>query len=244
MVEYRCGWVPNLSGDVCSKSRVESRIHEWNHSADSKDSGGFCFRMRTVRGQTVVDALQRGSCICSITIVDRAGMCRVNVEERRHKTFDIDAAWYQFRAMLDGNASTAYDCSAMDRLVCCNSPSDEVESIIRRFLRSMEADADFSAHVINRRYSNASNLRNPSYITKARFSANKLYFEAFVDFYSNRIRRECLSKYRNEMERRVEKNSIAVEYIDCRFKRRLDRLGLWMAVIAAYISAMALFIPS
>lgn len=141
--------------------------------------------------------------------------------------------------MLDGSMMTVYQCTAVNRLVASIVGSNGFEAIARNFIKTMEADADFSAHVIDQKYSRTDDHDSPSYITKARYSANKLYFDAFIDFYGAEINETLCTMLKNEMKRRVEKNSIAVEYLEQRYNRNYNKWALIVASVAVFISAAA-----
>lgn len=238
-MQVLCGWVPNLSGCACSQARLRARIDSW----EGRDAGSseFDFRLRTVGGLNLVDALVDGRVACTIEVIDDAGMCRILVDEGDDRASnEADMAWREFRAMMDGAMFTVFQCTVVDRLVDTGSGSEDTEALLRKFISTMEADAQFSARVINGRYSLTDHSQSPSYITKSRYMANKLYFDAFRDFYQHRVGGGRLERLCEEMERRVEKNEIAVEYIDQRYHRRHETWALWISITAAFLSAAAL----
>lgn len=234
-----CGWVPNLSGLVCDGERIESRIETWNRLADTRSDVTFRFRLCNEDGTNRVDAIANGKLVSSIEIIDRAGLCRIVVEDNPRAHYSADMVWGQFKLMLDGGTTTVYQCTAADRLVI-KGDLDEVEAIANWFVSTMEKDADFSAHVIDRKFSRTDDHESPSYITKARYSVNKLYFDAFMDFYKQRIDESNRSRLIDEMQRRVMKNEIAIDYLSQRYNRGHDVKTFWVATLAALFSFLAL----
>lgn len=233
------GWVPNLSGFVCGRKRLESKIKEWNNLAGRRNDITFRFKSRVENGLIMVDAVANGKKACTIQVIDPAGMCRVVIDDGKRPKRYANLVWTEFRIMLDGSMATVYQCTAVNRLIPARTTDNGLEVVAWNFIRTMESDADFSAHVIDRKYSRTDDHDSPSYITKARYSANKLYFDAFIDFYGTRMNETRCAMLRNEMERRVEKNAIAVDYLEQRYHRSYNRWALFVASVAVIISAAA-----
>ena len=228
------GWIPNLSGTVFTAERF---LELTKNSEGIFGDGTYLFRYcddDVERSVEVVDG-DDSRPILRIILDDVSGMCHVEIPDDDRSNMVADTVWKAFRSSIDGCADMVYDCTAMDRLVRSES-TDPAEAIARRFIETLETDADFSAHVVADGRFRGDDPNRPTFITRARFESNRLYFEAFMDFYSERFSETSRRSLIAEADRRVRKNLIVSDYLDRRYQRNYNSIAFRMSVAAIIVA--------
>ncbi len=232
------GWVPNLSGNVLDPRIIGSRLESEGRFGTER----FRFEyMESDSGRYVrVSVPPMGDEMLRITLIDVSGLCCIEIPDDDECMITANAVWKDFRTSVDGCKDMIYDCTAMDRLVL--NTDDPVRAITRRFIDAFEIESDFSAHVVAYGEYRGDNPDMPTYITRSRYESNRLYFDAFMDMYSECLDADERERIIHEADRRIRKNNIISDYLDRRYQRYYNRISYRVSIVAVLVAlAVGLF---
>lgn len=215
------GWIPNLSGSILTLEHLATRL---NSCADEKSFTGTDGRYRL---ELTCNADGLGACAvvskCSnssslnhekgvqdwthtFVMEDSGGLCHVDVAET---CGSISEAWSVLRRFLDGNAGTAYSCSAMSSLVESDDSRNVCEKLAREYMSVLETQTDYLMRVIpNGRFMTASGKGAVMSIYPV-FQSNCLYFDSFLRAYGFKMTVSELRRNQTELKFRVRKAEFA-----------------------------------
>lgn len=244
-------WIPNLSAEAASISRLEKHLEN--------DSNEY-FRIVHKDKKIVVTAKEDSNGVHSdfclnIEILDYHGRCHLNCNRNAEPAsiYIANEAWNAFRRKLDGCEGTIYDCSAVrEPFNVFHGSTGEFNlhknagnfyiDMSNRFIQSVERISDTMNHI----WSDGMEIKRRRYNidvatrSLANAKANKLYFDSFLNIYGERFPAKTTKAKIKEMEFRMKKVEIAYDAITTIRNTDYESSMHTITVIALLISATAL----
>jgi hypothetical protein len=251
MTMERDFWIPNLSGEVSGKERLQACID--NYSSDEYD-------LTLNEGQIILKpknpplpSFPHFELIVTIPDDDRKGMCHIecSLDATPLNIFIANEAWKEFRSALDGCYGAVYNCTGMDepfnkfhkkqRSYLHETNGDDYVDVVNRFIQSVEQSSDTMNYLWKElQTTNNKNHERIAHESLAKAESNKLYFDSFVSLYSGHFETDWLENKKREMELRIDKAKIAYSTIYKERKNDYEHSTIRIARIALFVSILAI----
>lgn len=250
MTMERDFWIPNLSGEVSGKERLQAYIKEY-----SSDEFALCLNKNVVTMRlksSPSPALIDFKLEITIPANDSKGMCHLkcNFDVTALNIYIANKAWKEFRSTLDGCYGAVYNCTGMDepfnkfhekqRRNLHKTCNDDCCDIVNRFIQSVEQSSDTMNYLWKElKTVDNKNHEKIAHESLAKAESNKLYFNSFIDLYSDRFESDWLKNKKKEMDLRIDKAKIAYSTIYKERRNEYERATIRIALIALSLSFIA-----
>ena len=251
MTMERDFWIPNLSGEVSGKKRLQACID--NYSSDTYNlilnEGRIILKMKNPPHPSFLDF----EFVVTIPDDDCKGICHIgcNLDATPLNIFLANEAWKEFRSILDGCYGTVYNCTGMDepfnkfhkkqKNYLHETSDDDYMDVANRFIQSVEQSSDTMNYLWKKLQTTKNkNHEKIAHESLAKAESNKLYFDSFVNLYSNHFETDWLENKKREMELRINKAKIAYSTIYKERRNEYEHSTTLIALIALGISVAAI----
>ncbi len=251
MTMERDFWIPNLSGEVVGKERLDACLENYSGHVYVLDRGENTVKLRLRFPES--SASPDFELTVKIPEGDSRGMCHLecNLEPTPLNIFMANNAWKEFRSLLDGCYGAVYNCTGMDepfnkfhksrRGRLHGTSVDDFHDVVNLFIQSVEQSSDTMNYLWKElKTTNDENHERVAHESLAKAESNKLYFDSFVSLYSDHLEEDWLEQKKREMDLRIGKARIAYSTIYKERKNEYEHSTVRIARIALIVSVVSI----